>query len=121
MTDAIWRAAEAWSGPLWLLCVAASLVLPGESGPARMISVALMAASAGAWVTGSMVVAGRLPLPRSWVDQAKRPLSSRALLLMGAAIGPILSFFVLACLRVIAYGPEPYRTGAVKAPDLRRV
>lgn len=102
-----WRAAETWSGPVWLLCVAASLVGPEASWPARLISIALMSTTAGLWVTGRMVVHGRIPLPRSWVDRAKRPLSSRTLLLMGALIGPILSFFVLACLRVVAYGPRP--------------
>ncbi len=99
------RAADAYLGPAWLLFVLGTLVLPAEASASRPIAVPLAVACAGLWWVGALVIRGRAKLPAAWVERAKRPLSSRSLLLLGAAVGPVLSYFVLACLRVVAYGP----------------
>lgn len=89
----------------WLAIVVASLLIPDEAGGSRAVTLGVIAACAAIWGGGAAAIRGRSRLPRSWVDRAKRPLSPTQLLVLGAAVGPILSYFFLACLRVLAYGP----------------
>ena len=90
----------------WLAAVLASLLAAPET---RAAAVAVAALCAAAWALAWAVLTGRVPLPASVSARARRPLSTRSLLLLGAAVGPSISFFVLACLRVLALSPEERR------------
>lgn len=91
----------------WCAAVVASLVLPREAAASRPLALALAAVAAAAWALAAAVHVGRVPLPASWRDRARRPLSSRTLLLLGAAVGPVLLLFLLTCLRSIASAHRP--------------
>lgn len=87
----------------------ASLVLPREAEATRWSAVVGAACLAAVWALAAGVVAGSVRVPAPVMSRARRPLSTRSLLLLGAAVGPAISFFVLACLRVIALDPEERR------------
>lgn len=91
---------------LWCAAVLASVILPSEALPTRTPALLLTAAAMGAWSGASALYAGRLVLPPRWRAWARRPRSSRTLLILGAAVGPSLLLFTLACLRVVANGGE---------------
>jgi len=105
------KTGAAW-GPwevAWSAAVLASLVMPREAEGTRWPAVVAAGGLAAAWMLVAGVVSGSVRVPGPVMSRARRPLSTRSLLLLGAAVGPAISFFVLACLRVIALDPEERR------------